>query len=293
MSIKKFSFLEIGDKAVKIKRLFEKFESYSEEFIVDEDEVLKTYDFAPLIATICDEKISAKVAWSFPSWLSGKLNIDLTLENLINLDFKSLLREYLEGKWPSGMSRKNREEYLRKVSSYIKRALRFFGRLGVTPVSMFEDREYSSLEVYFMLRRIPGIGPKKANTIVRDFLYASLNVRRFVSRYWFDQIKKRYGNFRVKDERLLDIPIDVQVVKVFNRIFGRRNPSGRGGWRDEILRHVQDIIAFSKLVFPDFPAKLDELFWNIGRKYCDERNPKCSSCPLYQICEIGKLRRTA
>ncbi|MEM5854099.1 MAG: hypothetical protein QW228_07075 [Candidatus Aenigmatarchaeota archaeon] len=80
-----------------------------------------------------------------------------------------------------------------------------------------------------MLRRIPGVGPKKANMITRDFTYRSLGLSQ--SNPWFDQIKARFPNFRVVDEKLLDMPIDVHVVKVFNRITGRFQGSGKRNFR--------------------------------------------------------------
>jgi endonuclease III len=167
------------------------------------------------------------------------------------------------------------------MSNAIINTIKFFIKERKSPISMFEDREYSALEVYFMLRRLPGIGPKKANMITRDFIYRSLNISK--RHPWFDQIKGMRPNFNVKDERLLDLPIDVHVVKVFNRIFGRKF----GKWSRELPNHILDIVSFSKLVFPELPAKLDEILWQVGREYCSDYNPKCLVCPLKEICETA------
>lgn len=51
---------------------------------------------------------------------------------------------------------------------------------------------------------------------------------------------------------------------------------------------IQDIEAFSLLTFPDALVVIDEIFWNIGREYCDEDNPRCSECPLNEICDYAK-----
>jgi len=127
-------------------------------------------EFAPLIATICDEQIRSEDAWSFPEWLNNKLGT-LELSELCKLErkeFKKYLEGYLNVKWPSGMKKEDRRKYLEKTSQHLYNALNFFSREGKTPVTMFENREYSSLEIYFMLRRLPGFGPKKASMITRD-----------------------------------------------------------------------------------------------------------------------------
>ncbi|MCD6513301.1 MAG: hypothetical protein J7L07_00080 [Candidatus Odinarchaeota archaeon] len=85
------------------------------------------------------------------------------------------------------MSIKDREEYLGRVSSYIRGALRFFARLGVTPVGMFDNREYSSFEVYFMLRGIPSIGPKIS---ILSFLDIALPSNKYIHRLVFNRSTK-------------------------------------------------------------------------------------------------------
>ena len=50
------------------------------------------------------------------------------------------------------------------------------------------------------------------------------------------------------------MPIDVQVTKVFLRIFGQKY-ARRGGWRNEILPNIQDLIAFFKTCISNFPCE--------------------------------------
>ena len=38
------------------------------------------------------------------------------------------------------------------------------------------------------------------------------------------------------------------------------------------------------LAFPKLPVKLDDILWNVGRKYCEQK-PKCDSCPLRDLCD--------
>lgn len=237
-------------------------------------------DYAPLIGTICDEKVSSEDAWAFPEWLDSKIS-GLAPDEIIKLGkngLRKLLEEYFSDKWPKNMSDKDKENYSTNTAKHIVEAVRFFVKNDVTPITIFEDRVYAAPEVYFLLRRISGFGPKKAKMIVRDFLYVSAGL--IEHHPWFDQIKARRPKFDVAGA--ITPPIDVQFTKVFCRIFGTNCRS----WKDpaESPYLIQDMEVFSMLAFPDQPAKVDELFWNIGRSYCDDKAPNCLACPLRKIC---------
>ena len=281
MSIKRFDFQKIREKANKLRKLAE-----ATRMFLPEDQIVTNSDFGPLIGTICDEDIRAEYAWMFPLWLKSKLG-SLEISVLTNVNFEQLLNEYLSDKWPKNWNSRKKENYLKEISKRLSKAMRFFNEIGRTPVTIFDNRSYEALEVYFTLRRIPGIGAKKANMITRDFIYSSKGLH---TCEWFARIKKIYPNFRVERENLLDMPIDHHVIKVFLRIFGIKYPPKGKKWKELLPIYFQDIIAFSKLVFPEFPARLDELFWTIGREYCDEFDPNCSDCLIKEICEIGRSR---
>jgi len=243
---------------------------------------LKQYEFAPLIATICDELIPAGVAWGFPEWLYNRLG-SFELQDLIRVDYRRELEQYLEERLRN-LDEDTRREYLESVPRKIEDALRYFKRRKKTPVTMFENRKYPAPEVYFMLRVIPGIGPKKASMITRDFAYRSLGL--VESNAWFDQIKERNPEFDVTHHHLIITPIDVHVVMVFSRLFGLKRANWRKLQGNPLL--VQDVIVFSKLAFPDLPAKLDDILWNVGRDWCDNDNPLCQECLLRDICDAGQ-----
>jgi len=243
-------------------------------------------EFAPLICIICDEQVNSDDASNFPEWLYGKVG-KFDLPTLLEINYEKMLEEYFKDKWPEGMKEDERQGYIKKISKAIREALKFFQKEGKSPVTLFENRPYTALEVYFTLRRIAGFGPKKASMTTRDFIYRSLGLSE--RHAWFDQVKAKSPEFYVKEGNLIDMPIDVHVVKVFNRVFGRMFP-GKGGWRGELPNHIQDILAFSKLAFPDLPVKLDYIFWSVGRDYCHERNPECEGCPIAEICETAKLK---
>uniref|UniRef100_A0A7C5YYQ0 Uncharacterized protein n=1 Tax=Ignisphaera aggregans TaxID=334771 RepID=A0A7C5YYQ0_9CREN len=284
MFLKNRDFSEIKRKAEEIRRVWE---ALSSKYLcqVSCDNVLTRFDFAPLIATICDEEIKTDYAWAFPSWLYEK-TVNFDLNTLLNLDYRKLLEDYLNNKWPHNRDKNRKQKYVERISKSIINSLKFFKNKNITPVTMFENREYSVVEVYLMLRTIPGIGPKKAFMITRDFAYRVLGYTKCHS--WFDQVVAKRPRFILKDFRFLDPPIDIHSVKVFSRLFGQMKPRKSNNWRNKITPEiVQDIHAFARLVFPDIPAKIDDLFWNIGREYCYPRSPKCDECPLRKICDIG------
>jgi endonuclease III len=247
---------------------------------------LKQHEFAPLIATICDELIPAEVAWGFPEWLYNRLG-SFELQDLIKkVNYKAELEQYLKEHHErlKELNEDTVKDYLESVPKRIENALEYFEKRGMTPVTMFENRKYPAPEVYFMLRVIPGIGPKKASMITRDFVYRSLGL--VESNAWFDQIKERNPEFDVTHHHLITMPIDVHVAKVFSRLFGLKRANWRKLQSDPLL--VQDVIAFSKLAFPDLPAKLDDILWNVGREWCHEVNPLCQECLLRDICDAGQ-----
>jgi len=280
--------LDIKGKAVELSRRWHdiwKRISERPSLNPSQQRFLKQYEFAPLIATICDELIPAEVAWGFPEWLYNRLG-SFELQDLIRVDYRRELEQYLK-EHQEHLKNPNEDtikEYLERVSKKIESALKYFKKRNKTPITMFENREYPAPEVYFMLRVIPGIGPKKASMITRDFVYRSLGL--VESNAWFDQIKERNPEFDVTHHHLVSIPIDVHVVMVFSRLFGLKRANWRKLQRDPLL--VQDVIAFSKLAFPDLPAKLDDILWNVGRDWCDNDNPLCQECLLRDICNAGQ-----
>ncbi|MEM2390330.1 MAG: hypothetical protein QW215_08835 [Ignisphaera sp.] len=283
--IKGKSFDEIKKKAEFLEQIWNRLK---EELRPPEAEFTFLYrnEYAPLIGTICDERVKTEYAWRFPEWLNSKLG-GITLEKIIELGEKGVreyLEEYFKNKWPNRMKKKDREDYLDSISRYIVEAMNFLKKRGVTPITMFENREYKATEVYFMLRQFNGIGPKKAKMITKYFLFTSMDILKNYP--WFNQIKAKNPEFKVLG--VIMPPIDVHVVKVFCRIFGEdlRKRNWNKAKNDPDL--IQDIEAFSQLAFPDIPMIIDEIFWNIGRKYCDEEKPKCQECPLNKICDVYK-----
>jgi endonuclease III len=176
------------------------------------------------------------------------------------------------------MSGEDQRKYLQNVSRYITDTCNMIVKnFGNNPDKMFKLGNYTVPQVYFVLRGLPGFGAKKASMITRDFALSTGS--------WFlgirERLKKDAGiDFHVSQKHLSEVPVDVQVVKVFGRIMGefQRTPP-----RSDFMKYYPDIQHLSKLVFPEFPSKLDEILWAAGREYCDNMLPKCNECPLIKL----------
>ena len=248
----------------------------------EEQEVLAEYPFAPLIGVICDQQIKWEYACKIPRvFLNkiGSLEPDAILK--VGVDgIREILKSYFDsgyGKFPRRMKNKDREKWLKNVSEWIIGALKYFKDKKTDPIKIFTKKEkYTAIEVYFTLRAINGIGTKKASMVVRDFIYCSKGLVK--DNPWFNQIRKISPNFEVIDDSYTLVPVDVQVKKVFRRVF--RNILNKE-WE------YDDIQLLARYIFPEFPAKIDSLFHSVGRKYCKDRKPNCSECPLGDICDYA------
>ena len=290
MGIKALRFEGVKERADKFKKIAQSHSLIQEFSIESEAEIfLKENSLAPIIGTICDQYITAEDAWVFPHWLSNRLSGEFSARLIYNLgkrEIKDLLRTFMENKWPSGMAGRDREKYLENISRYIIDTCKLIIEAYENdPDDMFKNGEFIVPEIYFILRTVPGIGPKKASMIARDFVKAK--------GAWYEgmryRLKKKGVEFKIGGKHLSEVPVDVQVVKVFGRIMGefKNTPP-----RERFLDYWPDIQNFAKLAFPDFPGKIDEVLWGVGRQYCHESQPNCKDCPLKNIpCEYAKRWR--
>jgi uncharacterized HhH-GPD family protein len=101
-------------------------------------------------------------------------------------------------------------------------------------------------------REFDGIGQKKAsmavNILARDF------------------------GVPIQNWSGIDVSNDVMIKRVFLR-------AGLATKDTE-----EAIVEAGRKLNPDYPGALDFPAWDIGRKYCLNSNPLCSSCPLQDIC---------
>ncbi len=77
----------------------------------------------------------------------------------------------------------------------------------------------------------------------------------------------------IRDRLCIDISPDVQVKRVFKRIgYINKNAS------------VDDLIYCARELNPTYPGIFDLSAWEIGRKWCRPKNPKCAECYLNNLC---------
>jgi hypothetical protein len=118
-----------------------------------------------------------------------------------------------------------------------------------------------------MLRQFPGIGPKKASMIARDFGAGSCQLICLIER-----LKGRGVDLKVTHIYFTEMPVDVHVRRVFERLGFSR------------YRQSQDFQNLARIIYPENPGLVDLFIWNLGRKVCKDK-PKCQECPLNNICD--------
>ena len=84
--------------------------------------------------------------------------------------------------------------------------------------------------------------------------------------------------FRVpfSDYYSIDISPDVHVMRVMKRMgFVPKNA-------DDTM-----VIYKARELNPDFPGIIDYSCWEIGRKWCKSKSPKCQQCIVVSDCKHG------
>lgn len=283
MGIKSLGYDEFKKRAKKLREIAISYRTIGQFDLGsrEAEHFLKENPVAPIIGTICDQQITAEDAWIFPCWLNrklgkGKLSAQ-SVQSIGASKIKELLGQFMESKWPSGMTKENRENYLENTSNRIIDACRLINeKFGNDPDSMFKEGKYTTPEIYFILRALPGIGPKKASMIARDFAK--------MEGWWYEGIKERLKekgiNFIVERKEMTEVPVDVHIIKVYGRLMGEFINTRQ---REKFLDYWPDIQNFAKIAFPEFPGRIDEIFWDVGRNICHERQPSCDNCPLKKI----------
>jgi len=244
----------------------------------DPSNFLNIEPLAPFIGTICDERISAEVAWDIPyflyEWLKqNHLNFKAsTIAKLGKEKLREWLKSHMQDKWPAKMKEEDHEDWLNKISASIVDACeKIWKEYNDDPDNAFiiNGGNLSIPLVYFILRQFPGIGPKKASMIARDF---GRNCD------WLQSVKmrlrKRGIELRVSDVHFTEMPIDVHIKRVFQRLgFSRYN-------------QPQDFQNLARIIYPENPGLVDDFIWKLGREIC-KTYPSCNKCPLNNICEYG------
>jgi endonuclease-3 len=242
------------------------------------DRFINEDPLAPIIGTICDERIKAETAWSIPYYLREFLKqkgLEFKPSSICKLgreELRKWLASYMQDKWPKRL--KKREEWLDKISeSIVDTCEKIWKEYDDDADNIFtvNNGNLSVPLVYYILRQFPGIGPKKATMIAREFGREG---------EWFKSVKsrlqKRGINLTISNIYFSEIPIDVHVRRVFRRLGFIR------------YTQLQDFQNLARIIYPENPGPVDLLIWKIGRERC-VNPPICEKdhdvCPLSSICD--------
>jgi len=77
----------------------------------------------------------------------------------------------------------------------------------------------------------------------------------------------------IADKYCIDISPDIQVRRVFTRL----GLVSQNATNEELIYSARELN-------PEYPGVFDFSVWEIGRKWCRPKNPKCNACYLVQYC---------
>ena len=83
----------------------------------------------------------------------------------------------------------------------------------------------------------------------------------------------RQFDVKMSDKYSIDVSPDVHVKRILVRL----------GYLQEKPTKEQ-IIYKAREIYPEYPGLIDHTCWTVGRKYCHNKNPECSDCPLKKGC---------
>lgn len=206
---------------------------------------LANHPHAFVLACVMDRQIKAERAWSIPYHFQMKLDGDFSITKLASLTQKQVSR--LMSK-PEPLHR-----FVDDMSKYFYLAVQRIVEQYDGDASNIWKRRPSSATVVYRFLEFEGVGPKiasmAANILARDF---------------------KVG---FSDYYSIDISADVHVRRVFKRL----HLTPKDATTDQLIFKAREIN-------PEFPGLLDFPAWEVGKKWCEERLPKCNECYLNRVC---------
>jgi endonuclease III len=244
-----------------------------EEFIIRDP-------LAYIIGAICDQQIKAEVAWSIPKALHDELKnrgLEFKASIIYRLgenEIRKWLEEYMKNKW--GRVRKDvREKWLQNIPVYIVKTCEIIAKKyddNPDKLLLVNNGRLNPSLIYFIFRQLPGIGPKKASMLARDFTWNNDSYLKGVR----ERLQRLGVNLVVEQKFFTEIPVDVHILRVVERIFGSE------------YTEIQDIQNLGRLIYPENPGLVDYFLWDFARKTCLSKKPKCNKCSLSNICRYYK-----
>ena len=276
---------EILEKAKIIRKHVEEYLSKEPQETVFQgiEGLLYRDPLAYIIGAICDQQIKAEVAWSIPKALHDELKkrgLEFKASVIYKLgedEIRKLLKDYMKnirvkGKW-GRLRGRAREEWLQDISLYILKSCELIAKKyndDPDKLLLVSNGKLNPPLLYFIFRQLPGIGPKKASMLSRDFTWDKDSYLEGAR----ERLRRQGVNLVVEQKYFTEIPVDVHILRVVGRIFGPQYTEN------------QDIQNLGRLIYPENPGLVDSYLWDFARKICinDRRKPKCNECPFTGIC---------
>jgi len=130
--------------------------------------------------------------------------------------------------------------------------------------------------------RIWTVKPRSRDVVLRymDFKGCGFKIANMAPNILF-----RYFGIEFADYSFFDIAPDVHTMRVFQRL-------GLTPFVDNADIARIYIIAKARELNPDFPGIVDGLCWEVGRDFCNPRDPKCEKCPFGAFCKKEIVNET-
>lgn len=212
---------------------------------------IEQYPHAFVLACLMDTGVDADVAWTIPYKAFMKLGT-----------FK-ILDLY-------GISE---QEYASMFSGEKK-----WHRYPAIKAKVFYDAIHKIVDTNFLngdASKIWTGKPSSHDVVLRfmDFKGCGFKIANMASNILHTYFGVEFSNYS-----FIDIAPDVHTTRVFQRLGFTPN-----GVDLEIAR-IYTIVKARELN-PEFPGIVGGLCWEVGRKYCNPRNPKCDICPFAEFCK--------
>lgn len=202
------------------------------------------YPHAYVLACVMDRQIRAERAWAIPYRISEKLGgfEFAVLQKLTPVQIQDLMAK------PRPLHR-----FVDEMSKNFYEAIQLIERKYASCAANIWADTPTSAELVYRFLEFRGVGPKIA-TMAANILVRSFKVR-------------------LKDYYSIDISVDVQVKRVFERL--RLIEPGST---------VEQIVYRARALHPEFPGLFDFPSWEVGRTWCSASSPNCSECDMRQVC---------
>jgi endonuclease III len=209
---------------------------------------LEKFPHAYVLACVMDRQIRAERAWIIPYRFSEKLGgfQFSTLQALSQEQIRNLMAK------PEPLHR-----FVDEMSLNFHEAVNLIAKKYEGNAANIWADTPSSAELVYRFLEFRGVGPKigtmAANILARDF------------------------KVPLKDYYSIDISVDVQVRRVFERL-GLIEPESS----------VERVVYRARALHPEFPGLLDFPAWEVGRNWCRPSSPNCAECYMQPACPSAR-----